>query len=145
MGSPTPIDGGDAPFSTDHLTRDGFPSLLWEVLQEVGYPLPPQYMVQLYEEHREPRCRLWLTLEHCPQKPGWRSLDSKTISFRADDTMEVAPLRTLTTFYGFHPLEMLTRLIDLFPAERERMTRCGRIKLTMPRMYGNSTLVGQPT
>ena len=79
MNSPTPASGGDSRFSSDFLSRDGFPSILWEVLNSAGYPTPPLYTVQLYEEHRVPRCRVWLTLEAHPLQPGWRSLDSETI------------------------------------------------------------------
>jgi hypothetical protein len=66
MSSPTPADGGDTRFSFDYLSREGFPSILWEVLCSVGYPTPPIYTVQLYEEHRLLRCRVWLTLESHP-------------------------------------------------------------------------------
>jgi hypothetical protein len=66
MNSPTPASGGDTRFSFDFLSRDGFPSILWEVLNFAGYPTPPLYTVQLYEEHRVPRCRVWLTLEAHP-------------------------------------------------------------------------------
>jgi hypothetical protein len=60
MNSPTPASGGDTRFSSDFLSHDGFPSILWEVLNSVGYPTPPLYTVQLYEEHRVPRWRVWL-------------------------------------------------------------------------------------
>ena len=63
MNSPTPASGGDTRFSSDFLSHDGFPSILWEVLNSAGYPTPPLYTVQLYEEHRVPCCRVWLTLE----------------------------------------------------------------------------------
>ena len=86
MTSPTPASGGDNRFSSDFLSHDGFPSILWEVLNSAGYPTPPLYTVQLYEEHRVPRCRVWLTLEAHPLQPGWRSLDSETIGFWTDDT-----------------------------------------------------------
>jgi hypothetical protein len=92
MNSPTPASGGDTRFSSDFLSHDGFPSILWEVLNSVGYPTPPLYTVQLYEEHRVPCCRVWLTLEANPLQPGWRSLDSETIGFRADDTIEAAAM-----------------------------------------------------
>jgi hypothetical protein len=69
MNSPTPASGGDTRFSSDFLSRDGFPSILWEVLNSAGYPTPPLYTVQLYEEHRVPRCRFWLTLEAHPLQP----------------------------------------------------------------------------
>jgi hypothetical protein len=106
MNSPTPASEGDTRFSSDFLSHDGFPSILWEVLNSAGYPTPPLYTVQLYEEHRVPRCRVWLTLEAHPLQLGWCSLDSKTIGFRADDTTEAAAMKTLTTFCGYHPLEM---------------------------------------
>jgi hypothetical protein len=103
MTSPTPINGGDTHFGFDYLSHEGFPSILWEVLCSVGYPTPPLYTVQLYEEHRVPCCRVWLTLESHPLQPGWRSLDSKTVGFRADDTTEAAVLKALTTLCGYHP------------------------------------------
>jgi hypothetical protein len=52
MTSPTPASGGDTRFSSDFLSHDGFPFILWEVLNSVSYPTPPMYTVQLYEEHR---------------------------------------------------------------------------------------------
>jgi hypothetical protein len=69
-------------------------------------PYTPLYTVQLYEEHRVARCRVWLTLEAHPLQPGWRLLDSETVGFRADDTTEEASMKTLATFYGYHPLEL---------------------------------------
>jgi hypothetical protein len=56
MTSHTPANGGDTHFSSDFLSREGFPSILWEVLSSADYPTPPLYTVQLYEEHRVPRC-----------------------------------------------------------------------------------------
>jgi hypothetical protein len=43
MNSPTPASGGDTRFSSDFLSHDGFPSILWEVLNFAGYPTPPLY------------------------------------------------------------------------------------------------------
>jgi hypothetical protein len=56
----TPIEGGDGPYHTDSLAQEGFPLILWEVLQEAGYHAPPQYTVQLFEEHGVPCCKVWL-------------------------------------------------------------------------------------
>jgi hypothetical protein len=56
MTSPTPANEGDTRFSSDFLSHEGFPSILWEVLSSAGYPTPPLYIVQLYEEHWVPRC-----------------------------------------------------------------------------------------
>jgi hypothetical protein len=91
-------EDGNALSHTDGLAREGFPRILWEVLQGAGYTTPPQYAVQQFEKHRVPRCRVRMTLE---------------------DTIEAIALHGLTTFCGFHPLELATHPIGLFPAERE--------------------------
>jgi uncharacterized coiled-coil protein SlyX len=60
-----------------------------------------------------------MTLEPHPLQPGWRSLDSKSFGYRAEDTMEAIALHGLTTICGFHPLELSTHPIGLFPTEKE--------------------------
>jgi hypothetical protein len=118
MASPTPADGGDTRFIFDYLSPEGFPSILGEVLGTTGYPAPPLYTVQLYEEHRVPCCGVWLTLEPHPLQPVWCSVDSEIVRFKADDTTEAASLKALTTFCGYHPLEMMMHPLGLFPAEK---------------------------
>jgi hypothetical protein len=54
-----------------------------------------------------------------PLQPGWRSLDSETIGFRMDDTTEAAAMKTLTTFCGYHPLEMVMHPLGVFPTEKK--------------------------
>jgi hypothetical protein len=119
MTSHVPTDEGNGHSHTDGLEREGFPRILWEVLQGASYATPPQYAVQLFEEHRVPRYRVRMTLEPHPLQPGWRSLDSKSFGFRAEDTIESIALHVLTTFYGFHPLELSTHPIGLFLAKKE--------------------------
>jgi hypothetical protein len=58
-------------------------------------------------------------LEAHPLQPGWHSLDSETIGFRTDDTTEATAMKTLTTFCGYHPLEMVMHPLGLFPAEKK--------------------------
>jgi hypothetical protein len=70
MTSPTPINGGDTHFSFNYLSHEDFPSILWEVLCSAGYPTPPLYTVQLYEEHQVTHCKVWQTLEAHPLQPG---------------------------------------------------------------------------
>jgi hypothetical protein len=118
MTSHVSTEGGNAHCHTDGLAREGFPRILREVLQGAGFATPPQYAVQLFEEHRVPRCRVRMTLEPHPLQPGWRSLDSESFGFRAEDTIESTALHVLTTFCGFHPLELSTHPIGLFPAEK---------------------------
>jgi hypothetical protein len=75
-----------------------------------------------------PRCRVWLTLEAHPLQSGWCSLDSETIGFRADDTTEATTMKTLTTFYRHHPLEMIMHPLGLFPAKkRDDPMWCNRV------------------
>jgi hypothetical protein len=71
---------GNAQSHMDGVAREGFPRILWEVIQGAGYATPPQYAMQLFEKHRVPRCRVRMTLEPHPLQPGWHSLDSE--SFR---------------------------------------------------------------
>jgi hypothetical protein len=60
--------------------------------------------------------------------PRWRSLDFETVGFRADDTTEAAALEALTTFCGYHPLEMMMHPLGLFPAEkRDDPMWCNRV------------------
>jgi hypothetical protein len=89
-------DDGNALSHTDGLAREGFPRILWEVLQGAGYATPPQYTVQQFEKHRVPRCRVRMTLEPYPLQPGWRSLDSESFGYRAEDTIEAIALHGLT-------------------------------------------------
>jgi uncharacterized coiled-coil protein SlyX len=60
-----------------------------------------------------------MTLEPHPLQPGWCLLDSESFGYRAEDTIEAIAPHGLTTFCGFHPLELSTHPIGLFPAERE--------------------------
>jgi hypothetical protein len=46
-------------------------------------------------------------------------LDSESFGYRAEDTIEAIALHGLTTFCGFHPLELSTHPIGLFPAEKK--------------------------
>jgi hypothetical protein len=146
MTSPTPAGGGDTRFSSDFLSHDGFPSILWKVPNSAGYPTSPLYTMQLYEEHRVPRCRVWLILEAHPLQPGWRSLDSEMIGFGTDDTTEAVAMKTLTTFCGYHPLEMVMHPLGLFSAEKkEDPMWCNRVSHVKDvwAMYPN--LVGRVT
>jgi hypothetical protein len=70
MTSHESSEGGNAHSHTDGLAREGLPRILWEVLQGAGYTTPLQYAVQLFEEHRVPRCRVRMTLEPHPLQPG---------------------------------------------------------------------------
>jgi hypothetical protein len=57
-------------------------------------------------------------LEPHPLQPRRRSLDSKKVTFEVEDTTEAAALKALTTFCGYHPLEMMIHHLILFHAEK---------------------------
>jgi hypothetical protein len=128
MTSPTPANGGDTRFNSDFLFSRWFSFHLVGSAQLCQLPYAPSYTVQLYEEHRVPRCGVWLTLEAHPLQPGWRSLDSETVGFRTEDTTDAEAMKTLTTFCGYHPLEMVMHPLGLFPAEkRDDPMWCNRV------------------
>jgi hypothetical protein len=54
-----------------------------------------------------------MTLEPHPLQPGWRLLDSESFGYQAKDTIEAIALHGLTTFCGFHPLELSTHPISI--------------------------------
>jgi hypothetical protein len=70
MTSHRSSEGGNAQSHMDGLAREGFPHILWEVLQGASYTMPPQYAVQLFEEHRVPSCRVRMTMEPHPLQPA---------------------------------------------------------------------------
>jgi hypothetical protein len=93
-------DEGNALSHTDGLARESFPRILWEVLQGAGYTTPPLYAVQQFEKHRVPRCRVRMTLEPHSLQPGWRSLDSESFGYRAEDNeREMCPW-AISKYFG---------------------------------------------
>jgi hypothetical protein len=70
MTSHVSTERGNVHSHTDGLAREGFPRILLEVLQGAGYATPPQYVVELFKEHRVPRCRVRMTLEPHPLQLG---------------------------------------------------------------------------
>jgi hypothetical protein len=50
------------------------------------------------------------------------------IGFRTDDTTKAAAMKNLTTFCGYHPLEMVMQPLGLFPAEKKNEPMwCNRV------------------
>jgi hypothetical protein len=78
-------------------------------------------------------------------------LDSETVGFRANDTTEAATLKALTTFYRYHPLEMMMHPLGLFPTEkRDDPMWCDRVRHAKdvwdmhPNQVGRITVVMEP-
>jgi hypothetical protein len=128
MTSPTPINGGDTRFSFDYLSHEGFPSIYVGGALLRRLPYTPSVYCAAIRGASGATLQVWLTLESHPRQPGWRSLDSETVGFRADDTTEPTALKALTTFCEYHPLEMMMHPLGLFPAEkRDDLMWCNRV------------------
>jgi hypothetical protein len=139
MTSHVTTDGGNAHSHTDGLAREGFPRILWEVLQGAGYATPPQYAVQLFEEHQVPRCRVrwpWSLIPYSQAGVPWTQILSVS-----GPRILLSP-RLCTCWRpsaDFTPWSCQPTPLACSPLKR-RTTQCGRIGLSTPRMCGLSTL-----
>jgi hypothetical protein len=60
---------------SDCLTTEGFPSLLWETLQRVGYTKPLMYYGREYEEDGTPKCEIRVRIPEHPSCPAFKTRD----------------------------------------------------------------------
>jgi hypothetical protein len=68
------------------------------------------------------------------------------IGFRMDDTTEAAVMKTLMTFCGYHPLEMVMHPLGLFPAEKKDDPMwCNRVSHVKDMWAMYPDLVGRAT
>jgi hypothetical protein len=80
-----------------------------------------------------------MTLEPHPLQPGWRSLDSESFGYRAEDTIEAIALHGLTTFCGFHPLEHAKDIWAIYPGQTAHLTvRCMNALYRLQVMHGEA-------
>jgi len=97
---------------------EGFPSILWEVMRDAGYPSPPHYVGEEFQEMGVARCRVRMT--HAPHPfPAHRtSLELEVVGHHLLDTWELAAMKVLNKFCtGNHEATTLAP-IGLFPAEQ---------------------------
>lgn len=106
-------------FHSACLHWDGFPSILWTVLSASGYPHPPLYVGQEFEETGVLQCRVNMTIPQHPFHPEWPAIEIEAIGHRLLDTWETAALKALTTFCEQHPFEITAAPAGLFPAVHE--------------------------
>ena len=97
---------------------EGFPSILWGMMRDAGYPSPPRYMGEEFHEMGVARCRVRLT--HAPQPiPAlWSSVELEVVGHRLLDTWELAAMRALTRFCSLHLEAITVAPIGIFPAEQ---------------------------
>lgn len=81
---------------------DGFPSILWTILQDIGYEAPPIYYGKEYSDRGVRRCRVRLTAPPPPVHPEWEALETVVEGHRFSDTWEMAALEGITLFVGRH-------------------------------------------
>jgi hypothetical protein len=69
------------------------------------------------------------------------------IGFRTDDTTEATAMKTLTTFCGYHPLEMVMYPLGLFPAKKKddpiwcnRVSHVKDVRAMYPDLVGRVTI-----
>ena len=58
---------------------DGFPSILWDMLRQAGYPCPPRYVGGEFEEMGLTCCRVRLTHAPHPIEALWPSLEAEVM------------------------------------------------------------------
>ena len=61
---------------SDGLTVGGFPLLLWETLQRMGYTEPPMYYYREYDEEGVLKCEVHL---HTPKHPSCPAFENRYI------------------------------------------------------------------
>jgi hypothetical protein len=66
----------DGTIRTDVLHWEGFPRLVWEALNTVGYTTPPVYEVTEFEHLGVPRYRVTVTVPPHLDHPDWFDMSS---------------------------------------------------------------------
>jgi len=96
----------------------GFPSILWEVMRDAGYPSPPRYVGEEFHEMGVARCRVRMTHTPHPFPDHWASLELEVVGHRLVDTWEVAAMTALNKFCEKNYAAVTLAPIGLFPAEQ---------------------------
>ena len=94
----------------------GFPSILWEVMRDAGYPSPPRYVGEEFHEMGVARCRVRLTHAPHPFPAHWASLELEVVGHRLVDTWKIAAMRALNKFCEKNYAAVTLAPIGLFPA-----------------------------
>nr|CAB3502615.1 unnamed protein product [Digitaria exilis] len=104
----------DVSFS-DCLGWEGFPSILWSVLQALDYPTPPQYERTLIRDRGVTRSRVRLVLYRhppCPNSPTWTV---EVHGHHMETTCELAALNGISSFVAQNQELVEHQLLGLFP------------------------------
>jgi len=96
----------------------GFPSILWEVMCDAGYPSPPRYVGEEFHEMGVARCRVRMTHAPHPFPAHWASLELEVVGHHLVDTWEIAAMTALNKFCEKNYAAVTLAPIGLFPAEQ---------------------------
>lgn len=107
--------GADGWARSTCLHRGGFPSLLWDTLQEFGYVEPPEYVGREYIELGFHCCEVVLDIPSTPAHPGWAPWRVVAHGHKLTDTWEIAAFEALTKFCEKHPEEIVGTPAAFFP------------------------------
>lgn len=58
---------------------EGFPSILWEVLNIASYPNPPLYVGREFVDMGVRQCRVNMTIPQHPLNPRWPAIEIEVI------------------------------------------------------------------
>nr|CAB3504112.1 unnamed protein product [Digitaria exilis] len=104
----------DVSFS-DCLGWEGFPSILWSVLQALDYPTPPQYERTIIRDRGVVRSRVRLVVYRhppCPSSPTWTV---EVHGHHMETTCELAALNGISSFVAQNQELVEHQLLGLFP------------------------------
>nr|CAB3489058.1 unnamed protein product [Digitaria exilis] len=102
----------------DCLSWEGFPSLFWKILKEVGYPSPPVYFGREYAERGVTRCSVRMEAPVHPEHPDWPRLGVVVHGHRFPDTWELAAFAGLNQFTSQHHDLVDNTLVGFLPSAR---------------------------
>lgn len=83
---------------SDCVTVEGFPQLLWETLQRLGYTEPPMYYGREYEEGDMLKCEVHLHVPQHPSGPGIKSRCVTAFGRELSDTCQIAARQALMDY-----------------------------------------------
>lgn len=98
--------------------EDGFPSVLWTVLRDLGYEARPQYFQHNTIEDAVPRCEVRGAIEPPAHRPDLPRMELHGVGYHYEDASALAALKGLTKFCAQHSNLVVNHPIGLFPPMR---------------------------
>ena len=83
---------------SDCLTTEGFPQLLWETLQRLGYTEAPMYYGREYVEDGVPKCEIHVRIPKHTSCPAFQTRYHTAYGKELQDTCQKAARQALTKY-----------------------------------------------